>query len=308
MLIVAGRTRHVRGRLEAAAPFEKSHLVPVNVHNRVRREPLQCDEVRERLAGLKGKCGSDFIAKTAMALCANIDLPVAGKLGGILDGFTGGCLRTVAVHMFLAWTVASLTRNAQNKVVLLVTIPKARRSERLKVRRVTFDTARNHGPVKICRTVQISRTVDPPAKFRPVRNRELEKLISFPIKIGLPFSSGTNHDAKRLRVFFGMRRFPDNDRLIKNAILGVHSEREPRVDRRHDVFWWRELPRNGASAGKLGSTAMRRKLKRFELALMAGAADIVSDVACVSRARRRRWRNRLRQSGTGKRLLLPSLS
>jgi hypothetical protein len=105
-----------------------------------------------------------------------------------------------------------------------------------------------------------------------------------------------------------MRRFPDNGRLIKNAILGVHSERERRVHRRHDVFRWRELPGNRVSAGKLGSTVMRRKLKSFEVALMTRAANIVSDVAWVSRALRRRWRNRLRQSGTGGRLLRSSLS
>ena len=245
--------------------------------------------------GWKGKRRSDFFSKTAMTLAANVNLPVARKPRRIRDRFACGCsgVRALPLHMCQTRAMAAFAGYSQNKIVPVITIHQARRSERFKVGGVAFDASGNYRPIKICRAVQISRTIDPVAQFRPVRNRELKKLISFPIQIGLSFSSGSNHDAKRFRMFFGMRRFPDNDRLIKNAILGVHSERKCRVDRLHDVFGWHELPGNGVSGGELGGAVMRRKLKCFEFAVMARAADIVSDVTCLSRVSRQRWRNTL---------------
>ena len=104
--------------------------------------------------------------------------------------------RTMAGDMLLARTMASLARNAQDKISLIVAIPERRGSERFKVGRMTFDAAGNHRPVKIGRTVQISRTVDPAAKFHPIRNGEFEKLVSLPIQIGLAFSPGAYYQAK----------------------------------------------------------------------------------------------------------------
>ena len=263
MLVVACRAAYSAGRLKAAAPFQKSHLVPVNVHLGVGCRPLQLDEGVERFSRPERKCWSDFFSQTSMALGTDIDLPVAGKFAGINDSVRSGprgrrCRRMMAGDMLLARTVASLTRNSQNKIRLIVAICKRRGSQRLKVSRVTFDAAGNHRPVKICRTVQISGTVNPPPKFNPIRNGEFEKLIFLPIQIGLALSAGADHEAKRLCVFLGVRRRSGDRGFIKTAVSGVHSKREAGIDRFHRVFRRREFSCDGVNAWKLGCTVVCR--------------------------------------------------
>lgn len=100
--------------------------------------------------------------------------------------------------MLLAAIVAAFAGNPQDKIRPVVTIHRARRSQRLKVSRMAFKAARRYRAVEICFPVKISRTVDPLANLRPIGNGELKKFIAFPIQICLPLSSGADHDAKRL--------------------------------------------------------------------------------------------------------------
>src|SRR5580692_2711371 len=133
MLVVACRAGYSAGRLKAATPFQKGHLVPVNVHLGVRRRPLQLDKGVERFSRPERKCWCDFSSQTSMALGTDIDLPVAGKFAGVNDGVRSGRRgrrrrRMMAGNMLLARTVASLTRNSQNKTRLIVAISKRRGS------------------------------------------------------------------------------------------------------------------------------------------------------------------------------------
>jgi hypothetical protein len=223
--------------LKAAAPGQKSHLISVNVHAGTRRGFQEFDGVPERLSRLERKRRSDFLSETSVALSAHIDLSIAGKLGGVGDGFPSSRAvpRTVAGRMLLAGTVAAFAGNSQDKIRSVITIHEARRSERSEVSRMAFNATGRYGPVKICLPVQISRAVDPLAKLRPVGNGELKEFISFPIQVCLPLSSGADYDANRLRMFLCVWRLSEDCRFIKTAVSGIHSERETSVDRFHGV-------------------------------------------------------------------------
>jgi hypothetical protein len=155
----------------------------VDVYLGIGPGPLQFDIGFERLSRLERKCGSDPLSQTAVTLGADINLPIARKFGRINDVVRGGRggRRTMAGDMLLAWTMASLAGDSENKISLIVAIFQRRGRERLKVSRMAFHAAGNYGAVEIGRTVQISGTIDPPAEFDPIRNGQFEKLVVLPI-------------------------------------------------------------------------------------------------------------------------------
>jgi hypothetical protein len=59
-------------------------------------------------------------------------------------------------------------------------------------------------------------------------------------------------------MFLCVWRLSEDCRLIKTAVLGIHSEIETRVDSFHGVVWGREFSGDGICAGELGSAVMRR--------------------------------------------------
>ena len=171
MFIVTRRAVHAAGQLKAAAPFQKGGLVPVNVHLDVGPGLLQFDKAVERFSRPERKGWGDFLSQTSVTLGTDSNLPIArefGRINDVIRGARSGRRGTMAGNMLLARTMASLARNAQDKISLIIAIPERRRSERFKVGRVTLDAARNYGPVKIRGAVQISWTVDPAAEFHPV--------------------------------------------------------------------------------------------------------------------------------------------
>ena len=113
--IVTGGAGHLRG-LVAAASLRERDLIAVDVYASIFRGPLQLDEMFERLPRNERECGSERLSDSAVALRADVHLPVARENMWIHNGrvFAGALrgIRTLLLDMLAAGAVAALTGNA----------------------------------------------------------------------------------------------------------------------------------------------------------------------------------------------------
>ena len=82
-----------------------------------------------------------------------------------------------------------LTRDADCISGSAITIPHARISNRVEVRRVTLETARHDRSTEIQRSISVAWAVYPTSDFSPIRNRQLEELIVLPVEISLALAA-----------------------------------------------------------------------------------------------------------------------
>ena len=116
---------------------------------------------------------------------------------------------------------------------------------------MTFEAAGQNGPVKVCRTVYISRAVDPMMQLSPIRNRKLEQSICFPIKICLPFGSRADDQIHLLFMLGQVIVLVSDSRLVKLTIVLFHQKSEFGVKRRQDVLALGEASRDRGHIRKL---------------------------------------------------------
>src|SRR3974390_2673384 len=94
--------------------------------------------------------------------------------------------------MLATRTVTFLADDSQHHAGLAVSIHRG--SLPLEVAGMTFEAAWNDCLIEMRRAVGIARAVDPTVCFRPINNRELEKLVPSPEQVALPLARGTGNN------------------------------------------------------------------------------------------------------------------
>src|SRR5580658_9201363 len=79
MNIVASGAGHFRGTLKTAASFKQIHLIAVDIETITGVRWLQPDIIRKRFARPERKRRRNRFPRSAMALCADVNLSVAAQ-------------------------------------------------------------------------------------------------------------------------------------------------------------------------------------------------------------------------------------
>src|ERR1700678_1879347 len=150
---------------------------------------------------------------------------------------------------------------------------------RLKVRRMTLETARQHRPIKVCRPIYISWTVDPAMQLGPVRNRKLEQSILLPIEIGLALGGRANHKIDLLLTLGHVSALLLGSSFVKMTRARFHPKGKLGVKRRHHVLTYGEVPRDRGCIRQARSSMMSGRAIGSEFLLMARLASEISHEA-----------------------------
>lgn len=178
MQLVTRRARHARRRLEAPTLLEQSHLVPVNVYASP-RVGFQTDVRSQRGTGLERKRRRNTTADPAVALRADVDLAIPLDSDGehlrhchsvclAHPIHAGSCARRVLPHMLRPRAMASLARNPKHKIRTVVVKARPRAFNRLKICRMAFQASRIDPPIKVRRSIHVSRAIHPAIQARPI--------------------------------------------------------------------------------------------------------------------------------------------
>src|SRR5271169_3028948 len=163
-----------------------------------------------------------------MTLSAHFNLALARQFRRIHDDTQRFLLRN-SCYMRTCWSVAALARNSHHQACLFVTIRRRLPDKFLRVGHVTFQAARNHGPVIPRDAVAIAGTIHPTSEIDPVGDRELKQPVVFPKKVRLPHSSGANHDIHSFRADWSDGWKCTHGSLVEAVGLGLHVEVETSV-------------------------------------------------------------------------------
>ena len=285
MHVMARRTRHLRV-LVAAASLRKRHLIAVHVNAGLRVGTRQSDVIFQLLSRDVRKRWRNRLPDAAMTLRAHLNLPVPRQTRRIHDGMSArrnrGGFQSLVLRMRSARPVASLTRDAQNKTRFFIFVFSFLRWNRLKVRGVTLQAQRNDGPVEVRDTLSVSRAIDPSFQVRPVRHRQLKKLIAFPIQIRLTLMSRPGDDVDSLRSRLLVRRLPENGGFVKPTLFRVHAETEIGIAGLQNVFAARKIAQDGILVGQLRCQVVRGARIRIADFLVALPASRVSHKVSAS--------------------------
>jgi len=178
MQLVTRRTRQAGRRLEAPALLEQSHLVPMNVYASP-RVGFQTDVRSQRCTRLERKRRRNTAADPAVALRADVDLaiPLDSDGGHLCHRHpiclahpidAGGCASRVLSHMLRTRAMASLARNPKHKIRTVVVKSWPLAFNRLKICRMAFQTSRINPPIKVRRSIHVSRAIHPAIQARPI--------------------------------------------------------------------------------------------------------------------------------------------
>src|SRR5579872_2896288 len=294
MNVVTGRARQLP-RAEALAPLQRLHLVSVDIHrlvvlgHRDRNIPLQIVARPERLRGRQRS------ARARMAQRTEIHLPLARQPPWIhnrnLRRSRRRWMRALLPRRVLrSRTVALLAPNPQHQAVLQISV--IRRRRRLERGRVALQTSRINRAIERHLPVHVSGTVDPLVRISPVRDRQLEQLIVFPVEIRLPAPPRAHHDVELLRSSAQLLRVCDIDRALVKAVRSRnHREDQIRIRRLEYVLARREISQNRLLRRRARIVIMRRRKVALRLLRVTSGARRIARI----RARRRRRVQRLRR-------------
>src|ERR1700733_1337103 len=157
--------------------------------------------------------------------------------------------RSLVLRMRSARPMASLARDTQKKPSFLVVAFGLLRWNRLKVRSVTLQAPRQNRPVEVRDALAVSRASDPSFQGRPVRHRQLKKLIAFPIQIGLALLSRPGDDIDSLRSRLLVRWLPEHGGFVKSAFFRVHTEMKIWIGGLQNIFAARKAAQDGFLGG-----------------------------------------------------------
>src|SRR5215203_3483126 len=117
-----------------------------------------------------------------------------------------------------------LTRYTQRVTGFSITIRNTRFCLCFKERCVTLQTARRHRTAEIERPVSVTRAIYPTRDFRPIRNRQLKKLVVFsPVEISLSLSPGANDEVESFGDVDRVGWCSEYARLEKAISFGFHA-------------------------------------------------------------------------------------
>src|SRR5882757_499136 len=127
---------------------------------------------------------------------AQVNLPVAGKMRGVQDGFICGRAGVALMQRNVpsTRTMAGLTANAGHKRGSIEAVDLWTGRKLLRISNVALETSRRCWPIKDWRAVSVTWTVDPLLSIGPVAHRQLVQSVAVPIKVALPANSRANHD------------------------------------------------------------------------------------------------------------------
>lgn len=165
--------------------------------------------------------------------------------------------------------MALLALDAEESTDVAVAIRGRRKC--LEIGRMTFETTRDDGTLKVCEAVAVAGAVYP-SEFGPVGNRELEELIFIPEEVGLSFVAGADDNGEALGAVAGT----GDGSLGKCSVVGVHAEVEVWIDGLEDVFAGSEFPQDGAFAGGGGGEVVRGLVEGVDFGCVTGAAGLVA--------------------------------
>src|ERR1700704_1981463 len=94
---------------------------------------------------------------------------------------------------------------------------------------MAIETSRQDAPAEIRETIAIARTVHPLPQFSPVGDGKLEQFFSFPIEIGLSFSSGTDYQVEAFGARSCIRRYAYHCALELTSWVCLHPVKQFRV-------------------------------------------------------------------------------
>jgi hypothetical protein len=115
---------------------------------------------------------------------------------------------------------------------------------------MALQATRNDGLVEVGKPVGMAGTIDPPIGFGPVRNGQFKELLPVPIQVGLPLSSGTDHEVETLLVSDGLGRRQFCERGLEIAFRGrTHHKKQRGIRGSQSVETRRELACNRSLAG-----------------------------------------------------------
>jgi hypothetical protein len=105
----------------------------------------------------------------------------------------------VIFNVFSTWPVALFARNSEYRWLF----PEAIQWDTglFDPRTMAFKAACEYGSGKVCNTINITRAVDPLAKFRKVTHRKLIKALILPVEKRLPVLCRSCHQADFFLVF-----------------------------------------------------------------------------------------------------------
>src|SRR5882757_10930928 len=127
---------------------------------------------------------------------AQVNLPVAGKMRGVQNGFVRGRVGMAFMQRNVpsTRTMAGLTANAGHKRCSVETIDFWTGRKLLRVSNVTLEASRRCWPIKDGWPVSITWAVDPLLSIGPIAHRQLVQSVAAPIKKALSADARANHD------------------------------------------------------------------------------------------------------------------
>jgi hypothetical protein len=162
--------------------------------------------------------------------------------------------RPLPFHMFSSRPMAPLARNPQHIPAFSVDILRRRRTHPRKIRRVAFQASRNDRPLEIRGAVDESRTVYPLVQLRPIRHRQLKKLIASPVQMRLASFPGAGNEVNSLRARLLVRWLPEHHRLVEAVCPCVHAEVQVGIARLQNIFAASKFARDGFFAGVVATS------------------------------------------------------